>query len=267
VPKTDRSLKTWSDHVAGLIASANDLELLPERLLAAMDALSPGERCVAALLGGKLGTIGVWTSFSASDEPALTKAVRSGKAFQIDPYYGALTEGLSGCLPLWEIAPKGFADSSHYQELYVAEGVLDEIIHLIPVDGGRIVFIDAVRSDRMFTKKEIKLHHEAHAAIAACSVHIARLMGDVDDGAGATPVTHVDGALEEFGAEVLTPREMDVIHLVLRGHSTESAAHQLGISWNTVKRHRLTAYTKLRVGSQGELFYEFLRTIGLRPDA
>jgi DNA-binding CsgD family transcriptional regulator len=266
VPKTDRSLKTWSDHVAGLLASANDLELLAERLLAAMDTLSPGEMCVVGLLSGKLGTIKLWTSFSAIDEPALTKAVRSGKAFQIDPYYGALTDGLSGCLPLWEIAPKGFADSSHYQELYVAEGVLDEINHLTPVDGGRLMFVGAVRSDRKFTKKEIKFHHEAHAVIAACSMHIARLMGDADDGADATSVTHVDGALEEFGADVLTPREQDVIHLVLRGHSTESAANQLGISWNTVKRHRLTAYSKLRVGSQGELFYEFLRTIGLRPD-
>jgi len=259
-------MKTWSDHVAGLIESANDLELLATRLLAAMDTLSPDGRCVVALLDGKLGTIKLWTNFSAVDEPALTKAVRSGKAFAIDPYYGALTEGLSGCLPLWEIAPKGFANSSHYQELYVAEGVLDELNHLSPADGGGVVFVSVVRPDRKFTKKEIKLHHEVHAVIAACSMHIVRLMGDVDEGADSTPVTHVDGALEEFGAEVLTPREMEVIHLVLRGHSTESAANQLGISWNTVKRHRLTAYTKLRVGSQGELFYEFLRTIGLRPD-
>ena len=266
MPKTDQSLKTWGAHAAELIASANDLELLPERLLAAMDTLSPGQKCVVALIGRKRETIRVWSNFSAIDEPALTKAVKSGKAFEIDPYYGALTEGRSGCLPLWEIAPKGFADSSHYQELYIAEGVLDEINHLTPVGGGRLMFIGAVRSDRKFTKKEIKLHHEAHGVIAACSVHIARLLGDADDGADAAPVTHVDGALEEFGAEVLTPRELDVIHLVLRGHSTESAAHQLGISWNTVKRHRLTAYTKLGVGSQGELFYEFLRTIGLRPD-
>jgi DNA-binding CsgD family transcriptional regulator len=52
----------------------------------------------------------------------------------------------------------------------------------------------------------------------------------------------------------------------LRGHNSESVAHQLGISWNTARRHRTRAYAKLGVSSQGELFYAFLRTLGLEPD-
>ena len=252
--------------MAGLLASANELPLLAERLIAAMDTLSSGELTVVALLTKTRSTIKLWTNYSGIDAPGMTRAVSRGGAFQIDPYFAAFVDGRTGCLPLWEIAPDGFKDSTCYKELYVAEGILDEINHLTRVDDGRLVFVGAGRSDRMFTKKEIKFHNEAHPVIAACSMHIARLAGDEDDGPAEAPIAQVDGALEKFGVDVLTPREQDVIHLVLRGHSTESAAQQLGISWNTVKRHRLAAYTKLRVGSQGELFYEFLRTIGLRSD-
>jgi DNA-binding CsgD family transcriptional regulator len=73
----------------------------------------------------------------------------------------------------------------------------------------------------------------------------------------------LDAALEGFGEGLLTPRENDVIGLVLYGHNTQSVAVQLGISADTVKLHRKHAYAKLRVSSQGELFFKFLEHLGL----
>ena len=264
MPSHRHSLKTWSDHLAGLLASANDLTLLIDRLLAAMDTLSPGAIGAIALFNKGYTPIKLWTNSSEIDATGLSRAVT--RAFELDPYFAAFMDGQAGCLPLWEIAPDGFKDSVCYQELYVGEGMVDEINHLNRIEGGGVLIVGAGRSDRMFTADEVELHKSANAVISACATHFVRLIGTEDPAPAIAPIVPVDGALEDFGTDVLTPRERDVIQLVLRGHSTESAARQLGISWNTVKRHRLAAYAKLRVGSQGELFYTFLRTIGLRPD-
>ena len=60
--------------------------------------------------------------------------------------------------------------------------------------------------------------------------------------------------MQTFGSGVLTPREPEVVRLILQGHSTPSAAAYLGIAQGTVKVHRHHAYAKLGISSQAELF-------------
>ncbi len=68
----------------------------------------------------------------------------------------------------------------------------------------------------------------------------------------------VQSAFEQFGCDVLTEREREVAHMVLRGHSVKSTASQMGISPETVRMHRKNLYLKLEVGSQSELFALFI---------
>ena len=51
----------------------------------------------------------------------------------------------------------------------------------------------------------------------------------------------------------LSSREREVFDLVVRGHTNESAARQLGISVKTVETHRARINRKLCVHSTGEL--------------
>jgi DNA-binding CsgD family transcriptional regulator len=60
----------------------------------------------------------------------------------------------------------------------------------------------------------------------------------------------------------LTPRELDVVGLVLEGHSSESIANLLNISAGTVRIHRKNIYAKMRISSQRELFSIFVRPTG-----
>jgi len=60
---------------------------------------------------------------------------------------------------------------------------------------------------------------------------------------------------------VLTPRECEVVKLVLRGYSTKSVSQSLGISPGTVKVHRENIYAKLAVSSQAELFNLFIASV------
>ena len=56
----------------------------------------------------------------------------------------------------------------------------------------------------------------------------------------------------------LTPRESEIVRLILRGHSTESIGLHLAISQETVKVHRKNIYKKLKISTQAELFSLFI---------
>ncbi|MEO9895284.1 MAG: helix-turn-helix transcriptional regulator [Paracoccaceae bacterium] len=63
---------------------------------------------------------------------------------------------------------------------------------------------------------------------------------------------------QDFGSDVLTSREMDVLKLILVGHTSASISLQLTVSVSTVKSHRQNIYRKLNISSQAELFSLFL---------
>ena len=63
---------------------------------------------------------------------------------------------------------------------------------------------------------------------------------------------------QDFGSDVLTDREMEVVQLILVGHTSGSISLQLGVSISTVKSHRRNIYGKLEISSQAELFSLFL---------
>ncbi|MNE11936.1 Transcriptional regulatory protein UhpA [compost metagenome] len=81
---------------------------------------------------------------------------------------------------------------------------------------------------------------------------------DKDQGMRDDLKHRVQSAFEHFGSDLLTERERQVAHMVLRGHSVKSTASQMNISPETVRMHRKNLYLKLEVGSQSELFALFI---------
>ena len=69
----------------------------------------------------------------------------------------------------------------------------------------------------------------------------------------------VEKAFKTFGNDVLTEREIEIITLILQGHSSKSLANILGISPGTVKVHRNNIYTRLNISTQSQLFSKFLQ--------
>lgn len=66
------------------------------------------------------------------------------------------------------------------------------------------------------------------------------------------------------GTEELTPRELEVLHLVANGLDNRTIGRQLGITRSTVKHHLEAVYTKLAVHGRTEAVREGLRR-GLVP--
>ncbi|MEP5759291.1 MAG: helix-turn-helix transcriptional regulator [Litoreibacter sp.] len=104
----------------------------------------------------------------------------------------------------------------------------------------------------------------------ACSVHIKRLFPvlervirrqfEIDSTCfDYTPQRPgQEDRFQNFGSDVLTNREMQVVQLILIGHTSTSVSLQLGVSVSTVKSHRRNIYKKLGISSQAELFNLFL---------
>lgn len=68
-----------------------------------------------------------------------------------------------------------------------------------------------------------------------------------------------EGAIEEFCARnALTPRESDIVALILAGYPGNRIAERLTLSLGTVKNHRWRLCYKLDITTERELFVQFL---------
>ena len=105
---------------------------------------------------------------------------------------------------------------------------------------------------------------------ATCSVHLERLFPVLErivwrqfeiDSASFECAPQRPGQedrFQDFGSDVLTGREMQVVQLILVGHTSTSISLQLDVSVSTIKSHRRNIYGKLEISSQAELFSLFL---------
>lgn len=55
----------------------------------------------------------------------------------------------------------------------------------------------------------------------------------------------------------LTPREMDVFHLLLEGYTLQETANRLGVKYSTANTHMTAIYKKLNVTSRAELIIRY----------
>jgi len=67
-------------------------------------------------------------------------------------------------------------------------------------------------------------------------------------------------SLEGFGNEILSPREAEIVQMILKGHSSLSISLILDIAVPTVKSHRRNAYSKLGISTQQQLFHAYLES-------
>jgi DNA-binding CsgD family transcriptional regulator len=186
--------------------------------------------------------------------------------FELDPFYLAYREGRSGSLSLYELAPAGFRRSAYYREFYLDYGFSDALVHLTRLREGVTVWVEMGRASERegFTRAERELHKAMFPAVEVLSMHLPELVWTAGERLPQLNEAELQSAFEHFGEGCLTERESAVIRLVLRGHNTRSVASQLEIAPDTAKLHRKHAYAKLRVSSQGELFFQFLQSLESR---
>ena len=75
---------------------------------------------------------------------------------------------------------------------------------------------------------------------------------------GRTPFSPEQFSLPSALSASLTPREADIVRLILQGYPSTSIADKLGVSRGTIKNHRLRLYEKLDITSEREIFLRYI---------
>jgi DNA-binding CsgD family transcriptional regulator len=161
-------------------------------------------------------------------------------------------------------------ESSYYNEYYSSTGTVDEAVYLSLLSRGNVINLSMMRLPKQgrFSDEEYQLLYSLAEPISS----LLRIHSEFDAFAVSNLIQpeidgQIDLAFRTFGASLLSPREKDVLELMLRGYGTDTSASRLSIARETVRRHRKSIYRKLDVSSQTDLFSLFLNALSCLGEA
>ena len=191
--------------------------------------------------------------------------------FREDPFYQtSMDRPRSRIYRLSRVTAGKLQLTDYYRNYYADTGTVDEAVYLSKLRSGNVINISMMRLPRHgeFNEEE----YERLYLLADPVAELLKSHSEHDDFA----ITHliqpgidhqIDLAFQTFGASMLSPREKDVLELMLRGYGTDVSAQRLGIALETVRRHRKSIYRKLDVSSQTDLFSLFINSMSCLGEA
>ena len=196
--------------------------------------------------------------------------------YRVDPIYRLCHNEIGeGVKDLAEISTAEELSGDYFNIFLRLTGMSDDLAILFPT--GTEESLGLVYERRLsFSKRETSemravfpmlngLHNlhqralsaEPHAAPSAPARGPVRI--------GLPPVDY-KATVDSFLRAQLTPRERDIIGLVLLGYPTAKIAQKLGLSVNTIKNHRKRMYSKLDITTERELFLNFVNFLFTEAD-
>lgn len=188
-------------------------------------------------------------------------------AYLLDPVYNAFYNGQpSGFYRLSELAPDDFYQSEYFRAYYAQLNLVDEVYFVSVLSPENMISFAISRSDGHpeFTDLELQRFRQIEPIMCQSA---PQFLLTLDEKAAPksliAPDIHrqLEAAYKNFGTSILTERECELVHLLLRGHSNQSAADKMEISRDTVKMHRKNINSKLDISSQAELFALFIDSL------
>ena len=191
--------------------------------------------------------------------------------YREDPFYQtSMHQPRAKIYRLSRVTMGKLQDSDYYRDYYADTGTQDEVIYLAKVHAGNVINLSLMRLEdtEPFSEEEYETlyllaepvsellkSHSEHSEFAASYL----IQPGIDH--------QIDLAFRTFGQSMLSPREKDVLELMLRGYGTDISAERLDIAVETVRRHRKSIYRKLDVSSQTDLFSLFLNSMSCLGEA
>ena len=191
--------------------------------------------------------------------------------YREDPFFQASINRPKNRLYLMSQMTSGRLETStYYRDYYADTGTVDEAIYLAKLSGGNVLNLSMMRLPKQgpFRDEEFQLMYSLADPIS----ELLRVHSEFDNFAVKNLIQpgidhQIDVAFRTFGAAYLSPREKDVLELMLRGYGTDTTATRLSIARETVRRHRKSIYRKLDVNSQTDLFSLFLNAMSCVGEA
>ena len=253
-----RILQQWNRGVAEITAAQRSSRFIPV-MLASVRRLVDFDFIMVFAYGGRSRPLTLGDTLDPGRHRIIASDYADGP-FLLDPFFRLVEDGIrSGCYRLHDVAPDHFRRSEYFRVHYGRTGIGEEIGVFFAPGGGLTGVISFGRWDSSppVTRSDLDVMHALAPAVTAfCTQQWAALHRGLNNSAGPElGSTHP-------GFDTLTTREREIVTMVLRGHSTESIAMQLGISPGTVKIHRKNIYRKMAVSTQAELFAAFMNFSG-----
>ncbi|NBA98266.1 helix-turn-helix transcriptional regulator [Pseudomonas sp. R5(2019)] len=255
------SLQRWSQAIASALMQRRGADFAAA-LVDAIDTLVPVESVMISLeRKGLAPTLLYDRGIPAEYRQTVIRRYFS-RGYLLDPFCLAVDQGLAeGFYSLADIAPDDFFNSEYYKAYYLGAGSEEDCYFILDVGAQAKISIS------LFNGISTTRFHECQLATLRAIDPLLRQVAHQhwDQQLPTAASEELDrlnpglpAAFQSFGAHVLTEREQEVCHLLLRGHSAKSSAQVLEISPETVRMHRKNLYTKLQIGSQAELFAQFI---------
>lgn len=250
-----QALEVWNREIAAAVAHLGKADFYTA-LVEAMAATLPVDypQVWRYTLGTAEPTV-LFHRLSGSKCRQQVEQYRSGEC-RHDPFYTlSHSDDLDAGFVHWRAA----TDTERVC-LYDGQDVCDEVVFVAKVDARTRIHLCLMRSRtaRYFSPAELAL-------LRACSPMVVQLINQhvqLVQAARPSVEAGVRRAVSLFGQSLLTAREQDVLGLMLGGYATRFAADKLGISTETLRRHRKNIYQKLDVSSQSEVFSLFINSLG-----
>ncbi len=213
------------------------------------------------------------TRYSASKSPEFLKHRRYSNEmvrkylsiyYVFDPFYAHWRRTKrAGIVPLKTLADDAVKRGQYIAEFLAQSSICDEVGILIEDGGDWCIGIFLDRTSKPFRESEIALLRERLPVFQALHARDVEPRGahfqrsTMAPGIGVRP--KAEPALPVDLWPQLSPRERQLVQLILAGHPNATIAQRLGIQVGTVKNHRLRIYAKLDITTERELFLEFFQ--------
>ncbi len=266
-PPSAIALSEWHSALGKVITHLNSA-VFPGQLVRSLSQVVGFNHSVMFAYRGADQPLALHDTFTPEKREVFVTMYQAGP-YLLDPFYQAYRNKIEpGLYRIKQLAPDRFYQSEYFRSYYVQTGLKEEIGYFLDVPGGIMIVISLMRSKASpaFSEREMALLHGVEPVVRALA---NRHWFNLEHGwpsqhwhPGMTALeTQIDNAFQDFGRSILTPRECEVVGMVLRGHSSDSISQQLGIAQGTVKIHRKNIYNKLRISSQSELFSLFISSL------
>jgi DNA-binding CsgD family transcriptional regulator len=264
----------WAAASAEIVDRFDD-PILPGLLGRALSTLIDFEYSVVFIYRGKANPIHIHDTFAGPQARAgVINYVKN--TYVLNPLYNAYQRGLkTGVYRLRELPSQGLADRKPSGKYRICATASEEIGYL--TDGWPAgceelciaIELPSGECAELALSRKASQGGFADADIARLSTVIPFVAASVRRYWRHARLMHPANApdmgsdtVRAFGGNLLSPRERELAHLLLRGHSTASVGLRLGISTTTVKTHRKNLYSKLGIATQAEFFSLFLDSLG-----
>ena len=247
------TFKAWNTLVAEAIDCLGSRGF-PDALGASLRLLSPFQMMNGFIYSSDGRAFDLYNDKIVAERALIVDRYLAG-AFVLDPFYDAIrTDSSERMIVMRELAPDDFSRTEYFRIHYATTAIVDEIGFVLRLNHGYTAVLSLSRTGRAAPFSEEDLQCLRSAAPLVCTLgsrHWRDAPALLLEIRNATPVSRIEHPR-------LTRRELEIVTLILKGHSNLSLAAVLGLSPNTVKVHRRQIYSKLNISSQGELFRLFL---------